>query len=796
MKKLFISCLALFVSFGLQARVLSVNEAKSEISSIAPSVKLAYTAKTADKADLYVFNKTDNGGYFVVSAEDGIGDVILGYCDDGSFDYEHIPDNLKYWLGEYQRQITWARENGLKNHSSRKNSFRKSKVIVEPLLGDLCWDQHDPFNRMCPEEYGSHCITGCVATAMAQIMYYHKWPLHGMGYHTNCYYDSQTVVFANSVYDWTNMIPSYRNSFTTQQADAVALLMRDCGCSVNMKYGRTSSGAYTDYVPQAFISYFDYSEDIEMVQREGIEDDEWDAMLIAELDARRPIYYDGIDQDAGGGHAFVCDGYETRGELLYFHFNFGWSGSGNSYYRSSAINVKSYKYNTGQAIVKGIKPNNKQKVNELYYNVLSDGKASVTFADDPTEYAGEVTIPATVTINGNMYEVSEIGAYAFSDCTSLTSISIPHSVNSIGRFAFYDTPALKTVNVNWAAPLLVKSSAFELEAIANANLRVPTGSVQAYSSMSTWLLFGSITDGMEKVEYGALQPFETGKGDYVHNTNFSGTSKDLDVVCRRSKTDENTLMVIVKDWESELPLSILLNTATNQCQVPLQFTGDIESQYGPICISDIPTYAEGEESTYENYPCTYNPVTGTFVLNLIAPIPEFVDDEGVSNYWVDQGIDKLRMHGFMDFSINISTTDIEEQADGTGIVTFSVTKGPDLKSYKYTLVNQSMSDEEVADLAQKIATGEVTENVISSGLLQKHKMTLPENGTYTFVVVGFDANKEYQNYAFSVVDFVTDGVERIPESVSRKEIFDLMGRKLSSPQKGLNIINGKKFLMK
>ena len=99
-------------------------------------------------------------------------------------------------------------------------------------------------------------------------------------------------------------------------------------------------------------------------------------------------------------------------------------------------------------------------------------------------------------------------------------------------------------------------------------------------------------------------------------------------------------------------------------------------------------------------------------------------------------------------------------------------------------------------MAQKIATGEVTENVKSPGLVQKHKMTLPENGSYTFVVVGFDANKEYQNYAFSVVDFVTNGVERIPESASRKDIFDLMGRKLSSPQKGLNIINGKKFLMK
>lgn len=575
---------------------------------------------------------------------------------------------------------------------------------------------------------------------------------------------------------------------------AVALLMRDCGCSVDMNYGPSSSGTYSNLVSNALISNFDYSADAEYIERGSVSD--WDAMLTTELDAKRPVFYSAADDNGGGGHAFVCDGYQILSDVLYFHFNFGWSGNGDGYFRTTAINTLSQKFNSSQGVVKGIHPNNKQKVNGLYYNVLSDGTASVTFSDDPSEYTGDVAIPSSVVLDGKTYPVSQIGLYAFSGCTSLKSVSIPASVTSIERNAFYGTSSLKTITLNWSDPILVKSSAFELETIANATLRVPVGCVKAYSSLSPWMLFGTITDGTEKVEYGALQPFETGKGDYMFKTYFAGQSSDLDVVCRTVNADSNTIMVIVKDWKNELPLVILLNTATNQCQVPLQFTGEIDYMYGPICISDIPTYAEGEESTYENYPCTYNPVTGTFVLNLIAPIPEFVDDEGVSNYWVGQGIDKLRMHGFMDFSINISTTDIEEQADGTGIVTFSVTKGPDLKSYKYTLVNQSMSDEEVADLAQKIATGEVTENVKSPGLVQKHKMTLPENGSYTFVVVGFDANKEYQNYAFSVVDFVTDGVARLPESASQMEIFDLMGRKLSSPQKGLNIINGKKFLMK
>ncbi len=794
MKKLFISCLALFVSFGLQARVLSVNEAKLEISSIAPSVKLAYTAKTADKPDLYVFNKTGNKGFLVVAAEDGLDDIVLGFCDNGEFDYQRIPDNLKYWLGEYQKQITWARENGYKSHTGRKGALCKAQTIVSPLLGNISWDQDDPYNRMCPVENGTHCLTGCVATAMAQIMYFYQWPLHGTGYHTNRNDDSQTVVFANSVYDWANMLPSYKGTYTDEQANAVALLMRDCGCSVDMKYGVSFSGAFMNDVSNALISNFDYSADAEYINRESVDD--WDAMLTAEMDAKRPVLYGAQDDNGSGGHAFVCDGYQILSDVLYFHFNFGWSGNGDGYFRTTAINTLNQKFNSSQGVVKGIHPNNKQKVNGLCYNVLSDGTASVTFSDDPSEYAGDITIPSSVVLDGKTYPVSQIGLYAFSDCASLKSVSIPASVTSIERNAFYGTSSLKTITVNWSDPILVKSSAFELETVANATLRVPAGSVQAYASLSPWMLFGTITDGSEKVEYGALQPFETGKGDYMFKTYFAGQSSDLDVVSRTVNADGNTVMVIVKDWKNELPLVILLNTTTNQCQVPLQFTGEIDYMYGPICISDIPTYAEGEESTYENYPCTYNPVTGTFVLNLIAPIPEFVDDEGVSNYWVGQGIDKLRMHGFMDFSIDISTTDIEEQADGTGIVTFSVTKGPDLKSYKYTLVNQLMSEEEVADLAQKIATGEVTENVKSPGLVQKHKLTLPENGTYTFVVVGFDANKEYQNYAFSVVDFVTDGVARLPENASRKEIFDLMGHKLSSPKKGINIINGKKFLMK
>lgn len=783
---------AWMVAIGLQAKVITVNEAKLKIRHLAPSVKLVYTAKTEKSPDLYIFNKTDRHGFVVVAADDVAGDCILGFSDEKDFDYNNMPDNLKWWLSEYQKQISWARENNVSMSPSRKGDYADEEIIVPPLLGATVWDQGEPFNKLCP--VGT--LTGCVATAMAQIMYYHKWPLIGKGQHTNKNRQSQSIDFSQSVYDWANMMDSYLGSYTETQANAVALLMRDCGCAVDMSYSANGSGAYDNLVPNALTTYFDYSSDIKLYWREDIEavgTKNWDDIITTELDARRPVYYTGRDAKEGG-HAFVCDGYEFYLGATYFHFNFGWSGSGNGYFKSMAVRPNGYKFNTSQGMIVGIHANNKVKSGDLYYNILSDEQVSVTFSDNPTEYSGDIVIPSETSINGKTYSVTSIGSFAFADCAEMTSITIPESIKNISANAFFRLPALSNVYVNWTESDYEGYNIFDEDVYSNAVLNVPYGTIDIYSYAMPWMMFNTITDGTNSLEYTNRQPFETGIGDYYYDANvFSGTDKGLSVQSREIKNDENMIQVIVQNWGGGVPLIIMLNKADNTCRVPIQYINYSDGELGSIYITDIPSFYD--EESYEDYPCTYNPETGIFSLYVAYVIPEYVDEDGNGGYYLGMGKERLKMNGFKDFTLNVSSSEVQELADGTGIVTFTVASGSDVRTHKYAMFDYAMDDYEASVLAQQMAAGEIETK--SQSLLPQYKMTLPESGSYTFIAVGFDANKEYQCYGYLVVDFCSTGIEDVKSSQSSildSRIFNLSGQQVADDYKGIVIINGRKIL--
>ena len=782
---------ACIMATGLQAKVITVNEAKLKIRHLAPAVELAYTAETRKSADLYIFNKTDRHGFVVVAADDVVGDCILGFSDEKNFDRNNIPDNLRWWLDEYQKQISWARENNINMTSSRKGDYSDEEVIVPPLLGNTLWAQGEPFNTLCPVGVPS----GCVATAMAQIMYYHKWPLKGQGQHTNKNYRAQTVDFSQSVYDWGNMLDSYLGTYTEVQANAVAVLMRDCGCAVDMQYASGGSGAYDADVPGAMVSYFDYSQDIKLYWRDEVDlvgVQGWDDIITCELDARRPVYYSGQDTKEGG-HAFVCDGYEYYLGATYFHFNFGWGGDGNGYFKSSAVKPRSYKFNTRQAIITGIHANNKVKSGNLYYNLLNDEKVSVTFPEDLSEYSGDIVIPSETSINGKTYKVISIGAYAFAECAGITSITIPESINKLSSNAFFGLPALRNVYVSWTEMNYERYDVFGEDVYSNAVLNVPDGTMDIYSYTIPWMLFNTISDDTKSLEYADRQPFETGIGNYHYKANplISGIDKGLTVKSRAMKNDENIHQVIVENWGFGTPLVIMLNKADNTCRVPIQYIDFSDSKWGPVYITDIPSYYD--EDTYEEYPCTYNPETGTFTLNVAYIVPEYVDEDGNSGYYVDIGVELLKMNGFKDFTLNVSGSDVKEQADGTGLVTFSVSSGSDIRSHRYAIFDYAMDDDEANAIARQMANGEVESK--SQSLFPQYKVTLPAPGSYTFIAIGFDVDKEYQNYAYSVVDFGDTGIGDVTASHTADTVtHNLAGQQVGADYKGIVIQNGKKEL--
>lgn len=326
-------------------------------------------ANAYDVTYFYVFNVGKNG--FVIVAGDDNVQPILGYSDEGIFDPDNIPANASAWLEEYKYQIRYVVENKIPSNLLIQQKWEKyingsidiSKSVngsLGPLMSTK-WDQRPFYNELCPG--GS--VTGCVATAMAQIMKYWEHPKTGTGFHS--YYESTygtlSANFGGTNYDWASMPDELFGSNM-----ALATLMYHCGVSVEMEYSPQVSGAFviSDYTPPntehcseyAFKNYFGYKKTSKGILRNNYDQQSWVNILREELDAQRPLLYAGFG--SGGGHAFVCDGYD---EGDYFHFNWGWGGFFDGFFYINALNPDgtgtgggSGGYNDNHQVIIGLEP--------------------------------------------------------------------------------------------------------------------------------------------------------------------------------------------------------------------------------------------------------------------------------------------------------------------------------------------------------------------------------------------------------------------------------------------------------
>lgn len=315
----------------------SVNKAPHKQKRMVRAAK-----EVADNQLFYIFNSEDADGYVIIAA-DNIATPVLGYSYSGSLDVDHMPDNLLWWLSEYDREIKWALAQGIEPTEDTKAEWealyntRKAKqadVIVAPLIKTE-WSQENGYYNKCPYDSNAktHCLTGCVATAMAQIMKYWEHPIKGRGSHsyTHYIYGEQFADFGNTTYDWANM-PNDLGLFSSgTEIDAIATLMYHCGVAVNMDYGVDESGAMDWRARYAFKEYFFYSDEARLCYKDDYSISEWKSRLKTQLMLDRPLYYSG--RGSSGGHAFICDGYRSDD---YFHFNWGWDQQ-DGYYPLSAL---------------------------------------------------------------------------------------------------------------------------------------------------------------------------------------------------------------------------------------------------------------------------------------------------------------------------------------------------------------------------------------------------------------------------------------------------------------------------
>lgn len=282
---------------------------------------------------VYVFNAIGEQGFVVVSAEDNAR-AVLGYSDEGYIDAQNIPANMRVWLQMYADELARAAKAPAAADAQRTVEYYP---VVEPLIGNVAWNQDAPYNNHCPIDPNTNqrSVTGCMATAVAQVMYHHKYPKKGTGtYSYWCGWENLSVDFSKATYDWDHMLPSYKNGYTQQESDAVAQLMYHVGVACNMWYGSSASGAGMGMGMQALVRHFDYDAAIRVLMKDYMDEEAVMDEIVVELQGSRPVFIEALTKN-DEGHAFVCDGIQADG---YIHINWGWGGYGNGYFALSAMN--------------------------------------------------------------------------------------------------------------------------------------------------------------------------------------------------------------------------------------------------------------------------------------------------------------------------------------------------------------------------------------------------------------------------------------------------------------------------
>ncbi len=387
--KIFILKLLVLVSFALsvatmaagnvdsrtaQAKAIQFLNSQTDMRFNASNANLKLTHAEQSRVndqmnDFYVFN-FDGGGYVIVAGDDRA-EEILGY-GSGYFDMNNLPDNVAWWMNHYKEQMEYLLAHPkLQVQTLSQQMSGKLTASDVPAMLTCKWDQAAPFYNQCPiYNYNPniHCLTGAVATAMAQVMYYWKYPAELPALDAYEIENNSSIIveeLPGITLDWDNMRDDYSSSYTTLQADAVAWLMRYCSQAVQTQYSTQYSRADRENIRDAMIN-FGYSTDATIKYRDDYDATDWHAMMQAELEAGRPILYGGmaLNNNIYEDHTFVVDGYNASSNK--YHVNFGWSGMYNSFFALDAFIVYDnysaggYTFNLNQMMFIGVYPDNQE----------------------------------------------------------------------------------------------------------------------------------------------------------------------------------------------------------------------------------------------------------------------------------------------------------------------------------------------------------------------------------------------------------------------------------------------------
>lgn len=360
MKRKCLLFLLFFAFTALSARVRTFSEMQRAASSVLGQTNITRGLSAENGGNFKILHQSEmltvlgDNNRFAVIANDDVFSAVIGYAD-GVFGQNPA---LDWFVSAADESMKSRLNDGIINHAPIRPNTDKFMSNVEPLLATT-WNQDKPYNNLCPKDNrGNSYPSGCVATALAQIMKYYNYPKQGYGKKQYSFKPADGVGqllsadFGATTYDWNKMLDNYVvNSYSDEEANAVAVLMLHTGVAVEMQYTPTGSGAYSSEARNGLIQYFRYNENIGVIYRDYYSQEEWLNIIFTELNNNRPIYYAGADATRGG-HAFVIDGYDNEGLM---HVNWGWGANGgNGYFDIALLNPSGYSFNIGQNMLIGI----------------------------------------------------------------------------------------------------------------------------------------------------------------------------------------------------------------------------------------------------------------------------------------------------------------------------------------------------------------------------------------------------------------------------------------------------------
>ncbi|MFA6570560.1 MAG: thiol protease/hemagglutinin PrtT [Bacteroidota bacterium] len=495
--------------FKVNNQLLSDNsDITLEYKCISKQTSTAFTNNSNELTYYYVFNKGTKG-FIIISADDATYPV-LAYSNESAFYSDKVPENVAKWLEGYKQQIRFIIENNISatdeirvewsDLKSGKDISNKLQSAVQPLV-QTKWNQAPYYNTLCPFDYNynERTVTGCTATAMAQILKFWNYPKTGTGFHSYDHnkYGKLSANFGSTNYDWASM-PNSINS----NNDAIATLMYQCGVSVEMNYNVAEAGGSGAYVissaspvqhcvEYALKTYFGYAPTLQGLIRQNYSDTDWKNLLKTDLNAGRPIQYAGFGQ---GGHTFVCDGYENND---FFHMNWGWGGMYDGYFNLNSLNPGTGgagsgagTYNSGQQALIGIQPpaNSSSYNLNIYLGVVTN-KPTIAYGEGftiTTDIVNEGTSDFSGDYCAAVFDENDI----FTDFVEIkTGNTLPPNNHYINGITFTTTGILSMLPGTYKVYIFYR----------------PTGGNWSGLKASSWDLYADIFTEIKVVNYNNIQ---------------------------------------------------------------------------------------------------------------------------------------------------------------------------------------------------------------------------------------------------------------------------------------------------